>query len=145
MEEREPDVDDVDDDPEAPPEPDEPDEPDEPPVPPEAAPPAPDPDPVPEAEESVPPAPLVVAFPPGTEPARTGAPRVGPVEAGPLEDHADRGEDLAQGATALGALRQGVVGERLLDVEGVTAVLARVRIGGHGRRFYVASEVAPSA
>ncbi len=58
--------------------------------------------------------------------------RVGLVEARALEGDADRVDHLAQPRlAALRTHRQGVVGERLADVEGVTALLARVGVGGH--------------
>src|SRR6478752_4669109 len=58
--------------------------------------------------------------------AALGVARIGPVEAGALEHYADAVELLAQRALALGAGRQGVVAERLHDLEGVAAVLAGV-------------------
>ena len=58
--------------------------------------------------------------------------RVGLVEARALEGDADGVDHLAQPRlAALRTHRQGVVGERLADVEGVTALLARVGVGGH--------------
>ena len=59
------------------------------------------------------------------------AARVRPVEPGPVERHADRTEHLAERSAAVRAHREGVVGEGLLDVEGMAAVAARVRVGGH--------------
>src|SRR5690606_38749823 len=44
---------------------------------------------------------------------------------------ADVAEHFAEGAAAFGAHGEGVVGERLLDVEGVAAVGAAVGVRGH--------------
>ncbi|GAA1481487.1 hypothetical protein GCM10009624_19270 [Gordonia sinesedis] len=57
--------------------------------------------------------------------------RVGAVEPAALEDDADRIEQLAQLARALRAFGQRIVGERLVGVELVAALRARIRVGGH--------------
>ena len=57
---------------------------------------------------------------------------VGAVEARALEDDADGVVELAQLAAARGALGQGVVGERLHDLQRLAAGGARVLVGGHG-------------
>ena len=54
------------------------------------------------------------------------------VEAGALEDHADRVEELAQPALALRAVGERVVGEALDLLEGVAALGAGVLVGRHG-------------
>ena len=54
------------------------------------------------------------------------------VEARALEHDAHRVEHLAEPALALGADRQGVLGEALHDLEEVSALGAGVLIGGHG-------------
>ena len=54
------------------------------------------------------------------------------VEAGALEDHADRVEDLAQPPVALGTVGQRVLVEALHRLEPVPALGAGVLVGGHG-------------
>src|SRR5436853_3965660 len=56
---------------------------------------------------------------------------VGLVEAGALEDDADRREDLAQRAAADGALGQRVIGELLHSLKSLAAACAGVLVGGH--------------
>src|SRR6185312_4759912 len=58
-------------------------------------------------------------------------PRIGAVEARTLEHHTHGVELLAQRAATFGADGQRVVGERLLNVEGVAAILAGVSVSGH--------------
>src|SRR3954464_935735 len=53
------------------------------------------------------------------------------VEAGALEDNADRREHLAQRAAADGALGQRVVGELLHSLQSLAAARAGVLVGGH--------------
>src|SRR5205085_2133410 len=61
-----------------------------------------------------------------------GGAAVGAVEAAALEDDAHRGEDLAQGSPAVGTLGEGLVPERLHDLEVLATLLAGVLVGGHG-------------
>ena len=60
-----------------------------------------------------------------------GGAAVGAVEAGALEDHADRVEDLAQRPVTGRADRQGVVGEALTNLERVPALGALVLVRRH--------------
>ena len=56
---------------------------------------------------------------------------VGPVEPGPLENDAHRGEDLAQLAATVLVHGQRIIGEPLDSLELATALGANVLVSGH--------------
>jgi CheY-like chemotaxis protein len=63
--------------------------------------------------------------------APVAAPAVGLVEAGALQDDPGRAHHLPELSTAAGAFREGVVLDRLPDLEFIAALVTAVVIGGH--------------
>src|SRR5690606_39729213 len=69
--------------------------------------------------------------------------RVGAVEAGPLEGHADGRDDAPHTSPTRGARGEGVIVNRLDSIETLFAIGARIRVSGHGLEFYASMRCTP--